>query len=215
MRRTLLAVALLGIFVGPARAVSLVMEMQATGTPLGPPRAEVPPMVSLLTISATDEWIRIDRAGSGEGERTVLVEVATGDMTTLDHDRRIYSVARSADLPREITLRMLERTYGPVPDQRPVLKPTGRSDVVGDWKAEEFVVETPRMRITQWVAPSLVKFVPVFAEILSSIRGSNGTSNRPVDARSGSASGRCCEDDDPPALPRRRNGDGVEDSLRS
>jgi hypothetical protein len=107
---------------------------------------------------------------------TTVSDAASGDTVAIDHVRKMYTRTTAEQQAQMLTIgrKMLESQNGPLPKERPVAKPTGRTSQISGYSVEEYVAETPKVRYTYWIAPSLKKYVSVTATTLMYAGGPMG-----------------------------------------
>jgi len=107
---------------------------------------------------------------------TTVSDTASGETVTIDHTRKTF-MRDTAGPPPEVLAAVRkgqEQLNGPLPKERPIAKPTGKTAEINGYAVEEYVAETPKARYTYWVAPSLKKYVKVVATTLTAFAGPIG-----------------------------------------
>lgn len=107
---------------------------------------------------------------------TTVSDTASGDIVTIDHTRKVYMRATAEQQEQMLAIgrKMMETQNGPLPKERPIAKPTGKTAEISGYAVDEYVADTPKVRYTYWVAPSLRKYVTIGATTLVAASGPMG-----------------------------------------
>jgi hypothetical protein len=123
----------------------------------------------IVTKRIKGDKVRIDVEIKGlvgaQGDSTTIIDRRAGSIVRIRHATKTYEAITLSDLHKqhESDVERL-RMQGKLPATRPVLKPTGRKDILKGFQTEEYVANTDDGTLTYWLAKSLLRLVPILAQ---------------------------------------------------
>ncbi len=124
-------------------------------------------MVSMTTKKIKGDFIRIETRSDPERPTGMEVHIEnnrTGEDIILWPVSKTYKVKRKSDEKEgmEMTVQSLKKT-GVITAVRPLLEPTGKSEMMNGYQADIYTCAIPSRTSTYWLAQDLAKFVPLLA----------------------------------------------------